>query len=137
MGDTDYLSLLEGPSSSSYGSGLYDFGYQPSSLPPSGVATTASQVESGGTGVNWSFDTTGVGNLIQDVTKAWITVRDHQAGGNLPTGYARGPDGSIYAVDPAYRNMQQPTVGSTLNHIPVSFLLIGGLIFAALALGDD
>jgi len=136
MGDTDYLSLLEGPSSSGFGDTLYDFGYQPSSLPPSGVATTASQVESGGSGVNWSFDTSGVGNLLQDVTKAWITVRDHQSGGGLPTGYARGPDGRVYAVDPAYR-AGQPTVGSTLNQIPVSFLLIGGLIFLAVALGDD
>jgi hypothetical protein len=136
MGETDYLSQLEGPASSGYGSTLYDFGYAAANLPPSGVATTASQVESGSTGINWNFDASGVGNLIQDVTKAWITVRDHQNGGGLPTGYARAADGSIYATDPAYR-AGQPTVGGTLNQIPVSFLLIGGLIFLAITLGED
>jgi hypothetical protein len=135
MGDTDYLSLLEGPPSSSFGTTLYDFGYQPSSLPPSGVATTASQVESGSTGINWDFSSS-VGNLLNDVTKAWITVQDHKSQTSLPTGYARAADGSIYAVDPAYRGTA-PTVGSTLNTIPLSFLLIGGLLFAAIALGED
>ena len=135
MGETDYLRMLEGPSSSGFGTTLYDFGYQPSSLPPSGAATTASQVESGSTGINWDFGS-GVGNLIQDVTKAWITVKDHQSQTSLPTGYARAQDGSIYAVDPAYRGTQ-PTVGSTLNSIPLSFILIGGLLFLAVALGDD
>jgi hypothetical protein len=136
MGETDYLSLLEGPQSSAFGTTLYDFGYQPSSLPPSGAATTASQVESGSTGINWNFDLSGVGALMQDITKAWITVKDHQNQTNIPTGYARAPDGSIYAVDPAYRNTA-PTVGSTLNSIPLSFLMIGGLLFLAVVLGDD
>jgi len=85
MGETDYLSLLEGPPSSAFGTTLYDFGYQPQSLPPSEVATTASQVESGGSGVNWNFGS-GVGNLIQDITKAWITVKDHKSATELPTG---------------------------------------------------
>jgi len=134
MGDTDYLSLLEGPPSSAFGTTLYDFGYQPQSLPPSEVATTASQVESGGTGVNWDFGS-GVGNLIQDITKAWITVKDHKSATELPTGYARNAQGQIYAVDPAYRTT--PTVGSALNSIPVSFLMIGGLIWAAIALGKE
>lgn len=132
----DYLSMIEGPSSSGWGVGLYDFGYVPDSLPPSHVATTASQVESGSSGINWNFDLSGVGGLLSDVTKAWVTVQDHRNQANLPTGYARNAAGEVYAVDPAYRQ-QQPTVGSTLNQIPVSFLIIGGLIVAAIALGGD
>lgn len=130
----DLLSTIEGPFSSDYGTGLYDFGYVPEALPPSGVATTASQVESGGTGINWDFGAL-TGNLIQDVTKAWVTIQDHKNQTNLPTGYARNAQGQIYAVDPAYR--PQPTVGSTLNSIPLSFLMIGGLLFLAVVLGDD
>lgn len=130
----DLLSTIEGPFSSDYGTGLYDFGYVPDALPPSGVATTASQVESGGTGINWDFGAL-TGSLIQDVTKAWVTIQDHKNQQNLPTGYARNSQGQIYAVDPAYRG--QPTVGSALNGIPLSFLMIGGLLFLAVVLGDD
>jgi hypothetical protein len=134
MGDTDYLSLLEGPTSTGFGATLYDFGYQPGSLPPAQASSTASQVESGGSGINWSGLSSGIGNLMQDVTKAWINVQNYKKGSEVPTGYAVNGQGQVYAVDPAYR---PTTLGSAVGGIPMSFILIGGLIWAAMALGKD
>lgn len=134
MGEPDYLSLLEAPPSSGYGTGTYDFGYLPPSLPPAEVATTASQVESGGTGFNWAGLSSGIGDLMQDATKAWISIQNYKKGSELPTGYARNAQGQVYAVDPAYR---PTTLGAAVGGIPMSFVLIAGLIYAAFALGDD
>lgn len=133
-GETDYLSLLEGPTSSAFGVSLYDFGYQPTQLPPAQAASTASQIESGGTGFNWSGLASGVGDLMQDATKAWITYKNYQKGSELPTGYAVNQQGQVYPVDPAYR---PTTVAGAIGGIPMSLVMIAGLIWAAVSLGGD
>jgi len=131
MGDTD--SLL-GPVSSLFGDDLYDFGYQSQGMPPAQAASTASQIESGGSGFNWSSLSSGIGDLMQDATKAWISIQNYKKGSELPTGYAVNDKGQIYAVDPAYR---PTTVAGAIGGIPMSFVLIAGLIWAAVSLVDE
>lgn len=128
----DYLSMLEGPPSSGYGSDLYDFGYAPTSSPPSQVATTASQIESGGTGFNWG----GLSSTIADITRAYVAVEAVKNGNpQMPLQYRTNGNGETYVTDPAYRTLGG--VGSAIGGIPTAWLIIGGIIFAAVVLGKD
>ena len=125
-------SILEGPPDAGYGTGLYDFGYAPTSQPPARAATTASQLESGGSGFNWG----GLSNTIADITKTYMQVEAIKASRpEMPTTYRTNGDGVTYATDPAYRTLGG--VGSAIGGIPTAWLLIGGLIAAAVILGKD
>lgn len=132
---TDYLSSIEGPVSSGFGSGLYDFGYYPSSQPPAQAATTASQVESGGSGFSWGD----FAPALADITKAWMTVKTVNATTQeVPTSYRVNEDGQLYATDPAYRGPATlGTVASKAGAIPVAWLFIGAMIFGAVMLAKE
>lgn len=134
MADTNYFAV-EGPSSFDYTSDLYGFGYLPSSQPPAQAATTASQIESGGTGFNWNS----FAPALADITKAWMTVKAVNATTQeAPTGYRVNGEGQVYAVDPAYRGPQTlGGVGSAIGGIPTAWLLIGALIVGAVMLAKE
>lgn len=124
----DYLGQLEGPPSSGFGTGLYDFGYQQGQLPPAQAAGTASQVEAGGTGIDWN-------GALHDITGAWLAMESKNGKTELPTNYRTNQQGQLYATDPAYRN--GTTLGGAvgaIGGIPTAWFVIGALIYGAVAL---
>jgi hypothetical protein len=131
MAEINYFAV-EGPSSSGYGSDLFDFGYIPSGLPPAQAATTASQIEAGGGGFNWNA-------ALKDITGAWLTVEAFNAKkAELPTSYRTNELGQTYAVDPDYRGPQTlGGVGSAIGGIPTAWLLIGALIVGAIMMAKE
>lgn len=130
----DYLSSIIGPPDGGYGSGLYDFGYAPTSQPPARAATTASQIESGGSGFSWGD----VSNTLLDITKTYMQVEaGKSARPEAPVQYRTNGNGETYATDPAYRVNTLGGVGSAIGGIPTAWLLIGGIVVAALILGKE
>lgn len=127
----DYLGQMFGPESAGYGTGLYDFGYTGANLPPAQAATSASQLEAGGSGFNWNA-------AIGDITKAYMlkTAIKAQAA-EVPTNYRVNESGQLYATDPAYRGAQTlGGVGSAIGGIPTIWILLGvGVFFLVSASG--
>lgn len=125
----DYLSQLLGPTSSGYGTGLYDFGYAGANLPPAQAATSASQLESGGSGFNWNA-------ALSDITKVYMMKTAIKAQGQeMPTGYRVNESGQLYATDPAYRPQTIGGVGSAIGGIPVIWIVIGVGVFFLVSAG--
>lgn len=127
----DYLGQLEGPTTAAFGTGLYDFGYQPNQLPPAQAAGTASQLEAGGGGFDWN-------GALHDITGAWLAVESKKSNAEVPTNYRTNQQGQLYATDPAYRN--GATLGGAvgaIGGIPTAWIVIGALIFGAVALSKE
>jgi hypothetical protein len=130
------LSLNYGQSAlpGELGTGLYDFSVDESvNLPPAEAAYKASQVESGGSG--WGFD---LNSALKDLAGAWVASESYQAraASGAPVQYRRGTDGQLYVTDPTYRN-GPPGGGGSILGIPVTWLLVGGLIFFAVTAAKD
>ncbi len=130
----DYLSGLMGPTAGGYDDGLYGFGYSTSSQPPARAATTASQIESGGSGFNWS----GFGNTVLDITKAYMQVEAVKSSRpEAPVTYRTNEQGETYTSGNGQGVQTLGGVGSAIGGIPTAWLLIGGLIFAAVILSKE
>lgn len=119
----NYLGLLEGPTRDSLGSSLYNFGYTNANQPPAQAATTASQLESGGSGFNWNA-------ALSDITRVYLTREAIKSGTpEAPTTYRTNEYGEVYAADPAYRGPQTlGGVGNSIAGIPVVWLIIGAVV---------
>lgn len=135
---TQMGGAVEGPASSDYGAGLYDFGYAATSQPPSQVATSASQLESGGSGFDWGQ----MLGTVADVTKAYMQIEAVKSGAPMgPVQYRTNGNGQVYATDPTYQQQGGVNtlggVGSALGGIPTAWLMIGGIVALAIFLGKD
>ncbi|MBT2180495.1 hypothetical protein KKP06_22015 [Ralstonia pickettii] len=99
--------------------GDYGFAIGATPSPTSQVATTATQFDAGGSGLNWNralSDALGAAVALDSINHQW-------AGG--PNGYYQGADGRTYP------NGQGPIV--SFNQARLSNLLVfGGLIFLVL-----
>ena len=129
----DLLSSIEGPASSSYGTDLYDFGYAGANLPPAQAATTASQLESGGSGFNWNA-------ALSDITKVYMATQSNNATPmQVPTGYRVNEQGQLYAVDPTYSGGVRTLggVGSAIGGIPTGWIIIGVIGFLMYSAADS
>ena len=126
MALTDYsggsdlqTSIDDGLLGNSAPGGDYGFAYAQTPSPTSQVASTASQYDSGGSGIDWN-------NALHDVLGSVVALDsiNHQWAG-APMGYYRGANGQVYAQG------QGPIV--SFNQARMSNLLVfGGLIFIVL-----
>ncbi|MFJ1251910.1 hypothetical protein [Cupriavidus sp. CuC1] len=126
MALTDYsggsdlnTSIDDGLLGGSAPGGDYGFAYAQTPSPSSQVATTASQFDAGGSGLDWN-------RALSDVLGSAVALDsiNHQWAGPAQ-GYYRGANGQVYA------NGQGPVV--SFNQARLSNLLVfGGLIFIVL-----
>lgn len=113
----------QGAISGELGSGLYDFATQTANLPTAEAASTASQVESGGTGFNWN-------QALADITGAWVKVEGQSSSWpGAPVQYRKGEDGRLYTTDG--KLVQSPAAGPQKIGLE-KLLLWGGLLFVVL-----
>lgn len=113
------------------GSGLYEFGYQASNLPPAEAATRATQYEAGGSGFDFDLN-----QGLKDLAAIWITNESREAreSAQLPVQYRRAENGQLYATDPAYRAQLG---GTTIAGIPVMWIALGAAALLAIAMVKD
>ena len=109
--------------SAKLGSGMYDFGYTTQQLPTSEVAFKASQLDSGGSGFDWSSTVNG----IKDLAGVWLTIESHKNNwAGDPTPQMRAEDGKVYPVG---QTITPQPEASGLN--TKTMMIMAGVVVAA------